>query len=131
MIHAPRSSTVPTALAAMAAFAFATGLTACAAKTSLSSAPSNADAVAAQRGMDYAQRRCATCHAIAPNETRSPIPFAPSFDVVANTPGMTPTALNAWLHSPHQTMPQLNVPSRDLDDISAYLATLSRHGGRA
>lgn len=129
MIDAARSPALHVALAVATALTLAAALAGCAAK--LENVSPRPQAVAAQRGLAYAQRRCATCHAIAAGEVSSPLPSAPSFDVVANTPGMTPTALHAWLRSPHQTMPQLEVPSNDLDDISAYLDTLARHGGRA
>jgi mono/diheme cytochrome c family protein len=88
------------------------------------------DNAAAQRGLAYARLHCATCHAIAAGQVSSPVLAAPSFDAVANTSGMTRTALNAWLHSPHNTMPGLVVAESDRDDIFAYLESLQRHGGR-
>jgi len=77
-------------------------------------------------GRLYAEQSCAECHAITPGAAASPLPEAPTFSQVANTPGMTRIALNAWLHSPHPSMPQLIVPPERIDDLSAYLATLKQ-----
>jgi hypothetical protein len=55
---------------------------------------------------------------------------APSFTAIANLPGMTETALNAWLHSAHPTMPNLIVAPEDRADLYAYLESLKRGAGR-
>ncbi|UPT61446.1 MAG: cytochrome c [Hyphomonadaceae bacterium JAD_PAG50586_4] len=75
-------------------------------------------------GLRYAEQSCASCHAVAAGRSLSPNPSAPAFDAVANTPGMTAIALNAWLHTPHPSMPNLIVDPDRIDDLSAYLATL-------
>lgn len=75
-------------------------------------------------GRAYAERTCAACHAVGVREMRSPDPRARPFDAIANTPGMTRTALNAWLHSSHTNMPNLIVEPEDVDDLYAYLFTL-------
>jgi mono/diheme cytochrome c family protein len=77
-------------------------------------------------GLRYAEQSCASCHAVAAGQSLSPNPSAPAFDAVANTPGMTGIALNAWLHTPHPSMPNLIVDPDRIDDLSAYLATLKR-----
>jgi len=91
-------------------------------------APSRHDAASAPGnpvlGRLYAEQTCAQCHAITPGAATSPLPEAPTFRDIANTPGMTRVALNAWLHSPHASMPQLIVPPDKIDDLSAYLETL-------
>ena len=101
-------------------------LAACAAQPAvrtdeLSSAPGNAAA-----GLRYAQQVCAECHAVAAGVTWSNLPEAPSFESIANTPGMTRLALNAWLHSPHPSMPHLIVEADRIDDLAAYLTSLKR-----
>lgn len=75
-------------------------------------------------GRIYAEQTCAQCHAITSSAATSPLPEAPTFDQIANTPGMTRVALNAWLHSPHPSMPHIIVPPDKIDDLSAYLMTL-------
>lgn len=95
----------------------------------LPAAPTNVSAVEIGNptlGLSYAQQNCASCHAVAAGQTLSPNPSAPAFDAIANTPGMTRIALNAWLHSPHPSMPHLIVDPDHIDDLSAYLTTLKR-----
>jgi hypothetical protein len=77
-------------------------------------------------GRAYAEHTCATCHAVDPGEMRSPNPRARPFDAIANTPGMTRTALNAWLNSSHTNMPDLIVEPENVDNLYAYLFTLKR-----
>ena len=103
--------------AALAAFGFAA---ACASEP----AESVAAAPDAARGRAYAEQRCAACHAIGAGESVSPYPTATAFQLVADTPGMTQIALNAWLHTSHPTMPDLIVPPQRVDDLWAYLETL-------
>lgn len=78
------------------------------------------------QGFAFAQHTCAACHAIRAGDLISPNPQARSFDAIANTPGMTRTALNAWLHSAHTNMPDFIVDSESSDDLHAYLMTLRR-----
>jgi mono/diheme cytochrome c family protein len=102
---------------------------ACAGQPASEVAPS-ADDGSASRGVAYARRICAECHAVEAGQSRSPDPYAPAFEVIANTPGMSAIALNAWLHSPHPSMPNLEVDSRSRNDIAAYFRSLQRGDGR-
>ena len=72
----------------------------------------------------HARRVCAECHAVLPSETTSPNAKAPTFKAVANTPGMTATALTAWFRTSHPTMPNLIIDPDDMDDLIAYILTL-------
>jgi mono/diheme cytochrome c family protein len=60
--------------------------------------PSSAEAQTGDPGAGaaYAKQVCAKCHAIDRTEI-SPELTAPPFKDVANTPGMTETALTVWL----------------------------------
>lgn len=89
-------------------------------------APSESQTPSAMRGLAYAQQACASCHAVQAGQDVSPNRGAPAFTVIANTPGMTPTALNAWLHSAHASMPNLIVEPSDRADVAAYLEMLRR-----
>src|SRR5512147_3189486 len=62
------------------------------------------DTAAAARGRTLAENVCSACHAVAPHQMQSPNPNALAFQAVADTPGMSATALNAWLHTSHPTM---------------------------
>jgi mono/diheme cytochrome c family protein len=76
-----------------------------------------------QVGFDYAHATCAACHAI--SEEKSPVATAPRFKDVANTPGMTPTALMVWLqNAQHPTMPNLMIRGQELRNVAAYILSL-------
>jgi tetratricopeptide (TPR) repeat protein len=77
-----------------------------------------------RKGLAYAQKTCAQCHAVLRVQATSPNPKAPAFKTVANTPGMNALALTVWLRTSHPTMPNLIIEPNDLDDVVAYIASL-------
>ena len=78
-----------------------------------------------QRGLAYAKEVCAKCHAVKAGDTFSPEMLAPTFTVVADTPGMNERALYVWLQNgSHESMPNLMIAPRDLDDVVAYIVSL-------
>jgi mono/diheme cytochrome c family protein len=77
-----------------------------------------------QKGLSYAEKVCAECHAVLAEEDLSPTFGVPPFRVVANTPGMTETALNVWFQTPHPSMPNLVIPAEDLANVIAYILSL-------
>ena len=78
----------------------------------------------ASRGLAYAQKVCAECHAVSASQPISPRPGVTPFNVIANAPGMTPTAILVWLQTPHPTMPNLMIDAKDKSDVIAYIASL-------
>src|SRR5262245_15602078 len=72
-------------------------------------------------GLAYANQVCAECHAVRVDQTVSPNSRAPRFEAVANTRGMSETALRVWFQSPHPSMPNLVLNKRDSDDVIAYI----------
>jgi mono/diheme cytochrome c family protein len=80
----------------------------------------------AASGLTYAKGACGDCHAVTAGEERSPVRAATPFEKVANTPGMTPMALNVWLHTSHPTMPNFMIDPDRIDDLIAYFATLKK-----
>ena len=78
----------------------------------------------AGRGLVYAQKVCAECHAITALQPISPQPGVTPCKVIANAPGMTPTAILVWLQTPHPTMPNLMIDAADKADVIAYIASL-------
>ena len=76
-------------------------------------------------GRALAQRVCSSCHVVAPDE-KSPRMFdiAPDFAAIANTPGMTQTALRAFMTTSHPKMPNLILSPDQLIDVSAYILSL-------
>ncbi len=77
-------------------------------------------------GQAYAKQICAACHAVLPNEQVSPLPQAPTFQKVADTPGMTEMALTVWLQSSHPTMPNIVLAPDDMRNVVAYIRSLDR-----
>jgi len=80
------------------------------------------------KGLDLALRVCANCHAVAIGETVSPVSAAPSFEDIADTPGMTGMALSALLRTPHRTMPDLILSPDEISDVTAHILSLKDGG---
>jgi mono/diheme cytochrome c family protein len=76
-------------------------------------------------GAAYAKQYCAKCHAINRGEI-SPEPTAPPFIDVANTKGMTATALTVWLTTSHPTMPNIVIDPHDMDKVVAFILSLKK-----
>jgi tetratricopeptide (TPR) repeat protein len=83
-----------------------------------------ADAGDRRRGLAYARRHCASCHNIQGTDAPSPNQKATPFRTVANTPGMSVTALTVWSRTTHPTMPNFVMEPRDMDDLIAYILSL-------
>jgi mono/diheme cytochrome c family protein len=81
-----------------------------------------------RRGLEYAQATCAGCHAILFEDIDSPNPDSPAFKSIADTPGISRTALSVFLQTPHPTMPDLIVAGEDADDLIAYILSLKGDG---
>jgi mono/diheme cytochrome c family protein len=77
-----------------------------------------------QKGLALARSVCSECHAIGRGQVGSPNPSAPTFTELANTPGMTTTALYAALTTPHANMPNLILGAERIRDVSAYIVSL-------
>jgi mono/diheme cytochrome c family protein len=77
-------------------------------------------------GGAFAREACASCHATQPKVTTSPTPNAPPFQQVADTSGMTATALTVWLQTSHPTMPNLQLTPVEKRDVIAYILSLRR-----
>ena len=78
----------------------------------------------AEKGLSYARKVCSTCHNVLRSEGPSPNRRAPSFKQIANTPGMSITALTVWSRTTHPTMPNLVIDPNDMDDLIAYMLSL-------
>ena len=77
-----------------------------------------------RRGLEFAQRVCAACHAVLPSEKVSPRRELATFATIANTPGMTGTALAVWLQTPHKSMPNFVLELEDRNNLIAYIVSL-------
>jgi mono/diheme cytochrome c family protein len=78
-----------------------------------------------RQGRQLALDVCSSCHAVHADQPRSPLATAPSFEEIANTPGMTAAALNFWLTAHvHRTMPLIILSPQQVRDVSAYILSL-------
>jgi tetratricopeptide (TPR) repeat protein len=83
-----------------------------------------ADSGNARKGLAYAQTNCASCHNVLKNAASSPNPKAIAFQAIADTPGMSVTALIVWSRTTHPTMPNFVIDPNDMDDLIAYILSL-------
>lgn len=75
-------------------------------------------------GLALAREVCSECHAIRKGQVRSPNPRSPTFVELANTPGMTATALTVALTTPHWRMPMFILTAEQRANIVAYILSL-------
>ncbi|MET4699092.1 cytochrome c [Constrictibacter sp. MBR-5] len=73
-------------------------------------------------GARLTQTWCSGCHAAG----ASGADVAPPLREIAARPGRTQAYLYAWLTDPHPPMPRLDLSNRQIADLMAYLATLSK-----
>jgi mono/diheme cytochrome c family protein len=81
----------------------------------------------AAAGRAFALQVCTPCHVVSRHQL-SPPRFAvgPTFDAIANDATTTPSALHAFLSTPHPTMPNLILTRREQRNIIAYIMSLKR-----
>jgi mono/diheme cytochrome c family protein len=87
--------------------------------------PGAAQAADAATGRQLAQRWCATCHVVTPEQARASADV-PSFAAIAAKPGFNANALAFFLLEPHPKMPNMSLTRVEAGDIAAYIATLRR-----
>jgi mono/diheme cytochrome c family protein len=80
----------------------------------------------AGQGRRVAHADCAQCHGVDRNSYSSNL-AAPTFDDIANVPGMTSRALTVALRTSHRSMPNLVIKGRDAEDLVAYILSLKRN----
>jgi mono/diheme cytochrome c family protein len=78
------------------------------------------------QGFKLAHTLCAECHLVdeLPGQ-QSPNLIAPTFEHIANTPGMNSAALTAALRTSHESMPNIIIKGSDLSDVIAYILSLT------
>jgi mono/diheme cytochrome c family protein len=78
-----------------------------------------------EAGRVFARRVCSSCHAVtAEQASQRVLAIGPDFQTIANTPGMTTTALRAFLQTPHPKMPNLILTPEQSADVIAFLLSL-------
>ena len=76
------------------------------------------------QGLRIARAVCAECHLVDNVPGLSTNPDAPTFEQIANTPGMSSAALTAALRTSHETMPNVIITGSDLSDVVVYILSL-------
>jgi len=79
------------------------------------------------QGLRTARAQCAECHLVDKLPEQSPNLIAPTFEHIANTPGMTSAALTAALRTSHESMPNIIITGSDLSDVIAYILSLRKN----
>ncbi len=84
---------------------------------------SGALAADSQQGKVLAQRWCASCHLVAP-EQRQASADVPSFAAIARDPAFDAPRLAFFLLDPHPKMPDMQLTRREAQDLAAYISSL-------
>ena len=76
-------------------------------------------------GHSFAREACKLSHVVEPaEESPRTLALAPAFRDIANTPGMTATALRVFLTSSHPKMPNLILKPDQTADVIVYVLSL-------
>ena len=90
--------------------------------TAVSAHAQDGDAAA---GHAFAREACRACHMVeAKQQKPRRIVIGPAFRDIANTRGMTVTALRVFLTTSHPKMPNLILTREEIADVSAYILSL-------
>jgi cytochrome c len=77
-----------------------------------------------EAGWNLARRWCAGCHVV--DMSGYGADTAASFPTIARERGKDQGWLRAWLNSPHPPMPNMHLSRAEIDDVIAYLESLTR-----
>ena len=75
-------------------------------------------------GHAFARKACNACHAVEAEPVPRRIVIGPAFRDVANTSGMTATAIRVFLTTSHPKMPNLILTPEETEDVIAYILSL-------
>src|SRR5215469_4188053 len=76
-------------------------------------------------GHAFAREACRACHMVEAKQQKPRlIVIGPAFRDIANTRGMTATALRLFLTTSHPRMPNLILTPEEIADVSAYILSL-------
>jgi mono/diheme cytochrome c family protein len=74
------------------------------------------------RGKTIAQRWCAECHVVSPNQARAKADV-PTFGEIAERRAKDPVPIEQFLMNPHPKMPDMQLTRSEIADIVAYIKT--------
>jgi mono/diheme cytochrome c family protein len=79
----------------------------------------------ADNGKRLAERWCAGCHLISPEQTTA-TDQVPPFASIAKMPDFSAAKIALFLLDPHPKMPNMSLSHTEATDLAAYIATLRR-----
>ena len=101
------------------------GIASLAAALVVTSAGARAQQSEVAAGHAFARNACQPCHAVEAEQRRPRmIVIGPAFREIANTSGMTATAIRVFLRTSHPKMPNLILTPEETDDVIAYILSL-------
>jgi mono/diheme cytochrome c family protein len=77
-----------------------------------------------ERGRNVAMQLCSGCHIVAPGQRRPSTVIAPTFNAIANRPGMNEVSLQNFLRVPHPIMPMLILSTDEMSDVASFVMSL-------
>ncbi len=77
----------------------------------------------AAAGKALAERWCASCHLVSPDQ-KSATTEAPPFTTIAKRPEEQIEALDTFLTAPHPPMPPVSLTRQEIRDVVAYIKSL-------
>ena len=79
----------------------------------------------AGNGQRLAERWCAACHVVSPNQRQASADVAP-FSTMARTPDFNAPRLAFFLLAPHPVMPGMALSRGEAEDLAAYIVSQGR-----
>jgi len=79
----------------------------------------------AAHGEELARRWCASCHIVAPDQTRG-ADNVPAFATIAKIRGFSADKIAQFLMDPHPKMPDMQLSREEAKDLGAYIASLAQ-----
>ncbi len=77
-------------------------------------------------GRNLAMQLCSGCHVVAARQRPPAAVGAPTFEAVANRPGMNEVTLQNFLRTPHPIMPMLILSADETRDVASFIMSLKR-----
>jgi len=84
-----------------------------------------AQAADAERGRVIAERWCASCHLVSPQQEKA-MDGVPSFQEIAERGALGGETLQAFLMSPHPAMPDMALTRGEIEDLARYIDGLAQ-----
>jgi mono/diheme cytochrome c family protein len=78
-----------------------------------------------RHGAELAQRWCASCHVVSPDQ-RQPTAEATPFATIGAQPSFDAARVALSLLAPHPRMPDMNLTRAEAEDLAAYMRSLGR-----